>query len=197
MLLNRLRGSVVSRPPRPNLRSPRVRSIAPQTAISITALDSPPNLLREPYDLSIFYETEKRPGHCVEVCSDWIFPVCAPAIAAGLKKPADLEGELFLHDARWTEDWQQWLSVIAPELNIDASGPTFSLYSLAVQEAQNGAGVLMGHEPLVRDFLDDGSLVAPFEQAVELSRKLVIATPYPPRKGSLLEKIVRQLSIAK
>ncbi|UCH40266.1 MAG: hypothetical protein JSU67_00740 [Gammaproteobacteria bacterium] len=174
-----------------------MRSIAPQTAISITALDSPPNLLREPYDLSIFYETEKRPGHCVEVCSDWIFPVCAPAIAAGLKKPADLEGELFLHDARWTEDWQQWLSVIAPELNIDASGPTFSLYSLAVQEAQNGAGVLMGHEPLVRDFLDDGSLVAPFEQAVELSRKLVIATPYPPRKGSLLEKIVRQLSIAK
>jgi LysR family glycine cleavage system transcriptional activator len=114
-------------------------------------------------------------------------------VASRLQQPSDLEGELFLHDARWTQHWQQWLSVAVPERDIDATGPTFSLYSLALQEAQNGAGVLMGHEPLVRSSLNDGSLVAPFEQIVKLSRKLVIVTPQRPRKGSVLEKIIALL----
>ena len=175
-------------------RLPRVRAIVPETTISITALDRPPNLLREPYDLSIFFTSDDLSGYGLEVCKDTIFPVCAPVLASGLRQPADLVGQLFLHDARWTRHWQQWLAQAAPELSIDSSGPTFSLYSLALQEAQNGAGVLMGHEPLVRASLEDGSLVAPFEQTVELPRKLVIATPYPLRSGSLLEKIVQMLA---
>ena len=172
---------------------PRVRALSAQTTISITALDSPPNLLREPYDLSIFYETQKGSPHRFEIGNDSIFPVCAPSIALRLKKPADLDGELFLHDVRWTGHWRRWLDEVAPGLEIDTTGPTFSLYSLAVQEAQNGAGILMGHEQLVRDFLDEGSLAAPFTQAVELPRKLVIASPYPLREGSLLRKIVTLL----
>ncbi|MDH3762499.1 MAG: LysR substrate-binding domain-containing protein [Gammaproteobacteria bacterium] len=175
-------------------RLPRIRAIAPEARISITALDSPPNLLREPYDLSIFFASKEVSGYGVEVCKDVIFPVCSPALASRLKQPADLAAEQFLHDARWSGHWQHWLDRAAPGLGIDPTGPTFSLYSLALQEAQNGAGVLIGHEPLVRASLDDGSLIAPFEQAVELPRKLVIATPYPLRSGSLLEKIVHLLS---
>ena len=149
------------------------------------------------YDLSIFYEAEPGSPFRVEICRDSIFPVCAPVVAERLQTPANLADVVFLHDARWSDHWRLWLQAAAPELGIDASGPTFSLYSLAVQEAQNGAGVLMGHESLVRDLLDDGSLVAPFELAVELPRRLVIASPYPLRAGSLLEKIVRQLSSGK
>ncbi len=175
-------------------RLPQVRAIAAQSTISITALDHPPNLMREPYDISIFFSSDEVSGYCREVCRDRIFPVCAPSLAARLKQPKDLVGELFLHDARWTGHWQHWLSAAAPGLEIDAAGPTFSLYSLALQEAQNGAGVLIGHEPLVRGSLEDGSLVAPFEQVVELPRRLVISTPYPLRAGSLLEKIVQELS---
>jgi LysR family glycine cleavage system transcriptional activator len=175
-------------------RLPRVRAIAPETRISITALDRPPNLLREPYDLSIFFTSDEVSGYPVEVCRDVIFPVCSPALASRLKQPADLAGCQFLHDARWGGLWQRWLDEAAPGLGIDPSGPTFSLYSLALQEAQNGAGVLIGHRPLVRASLDDGSLVAPFEAEVELDSKLVIATPYPLRSASLLEKIVHMLS---
>ncbi len=175
-------------------RLPSVRAIAADTTISITALDRPPNLLREPYDLSIFFTSDEVSGYNVEVCRDIIFPVCSPALAVRLKQPADLAAEQFLHDTRWTGHWQHWLDEAAPGLGIDPTGPTFSLYSLALQEAQNGAGVLIGHESLVRAGLDDGSLIAPFEQKVEMQRKLVIATPYPLRSGSLLEKIVNLLS---
>ncbi|MCP4332605.1 MAG: LysR family transcriptional regulator [Gammaproteobacteria bacterium] len=175
-------------------RLPGLREIETDTTISITALDRAPNLLREPYDLSIFFIEDGHSEYSVEVCSDIIFPVCAPAIAARLLRPEDLASELFLHDSRWSGDWQLWLSDVVPGLHIDSSGSTFSLYSLALQEAQNGAGILMGHEPLVRSSLADGSLIAPFKQVFELSRKLVVSTPYPLRKGTLLEKIVTQLS---
>ncbi len=172
-------------------RLPAVRALVPQTTISITALDHPPNLLREPFDLSIFF-VEGEPGeNQIEICRDVIFPVCAPKLASSLRSPADLGGQIFLHDARWTRHWSLWLEAVRED--IDPSGPTFSLYSLALQEAENGAGLLMGHEPLVRASLDAGKLVAPFEQVLELQRRLVIETPLALRKGSPLQVIVAAL----
>lgn len=172
-------------------RLPAVRALVPQTTISITALDHPPNLLREPFDLSIFF-VEGEPGeNQIEISRDLIFPVCAPEMASRLRSPADLAGETFLHDARWTRHWSMWLDAV--QLDLDPDGPTFSLYSLALQEAENGAGVLMGHEPLVRASLDGGSLVAPFEQMLELQRRLVIETPLALPRSGPLHKIVTAL----
>ncbi len=172
-------------------RLPQIRALVPQKTISITALDYPPNLLREPFDLSIFFVEGEANGHQIEICRDVIFPVCAPAMASRLKSPADLAGETFLHDARWARHWSLWLA--AAQADIDPVGPTFSLYSLALQEAENGAGLLMGHEPLVRGRIEAGSLVAPFEQKVELPRVLAIETPMRLREGSSLRQIVAAL----
>ena len=46
----------------------------------------------------------------------------------------------------------------------------------------------------LRDSLADGSLVAPFDQVVELQTKLVMVTPYRARKGSVMETIIGLLS---
>ncbi len=173
-------------------RLPAVRALLPQTTISITALDYPPNLLREPYDLSIFFSEGEIGDNQVEICRDRIFPVCAPDLAPRLRSPADLAGQTFLHDARWTRHWSLWLHAAGVE--IDPIGPTFSLYSLALQEAENGAGLLMGHEALVRASLDAGSLVKPFDEVVELPRGLVIETPMALRENSPLQRIVAALS---
>ena len=173
-------------------RLPAVRALLPQTTISITALDYPPNLLREPYDLSIFFSEGEIGDNQVEICRDRIFPVCAPDLAPRLRSPADLAGQTFLHDARWTRHWSLWLETAG--VKIDPVGPTFSLYSLALQEAENGAGLLMGHEVLVRASLDAGSLVKPFDEVVELPRGLVIETPMALRENSPLQRIVAALS---
>jgi len=175
-------------------RLPQIRAIDPLTTISITALDRPPNLLREPYDLSLFFCAEKQPGNGNELCRDKIFPVCAPSMASRLKQPSDLRGLLFLHDARWINDWQSWLNQVAPGHGIDTSGPSFSLYSLAQQEAENGAGILIGHEILVQDSLRKGSLVAPFGESLEIDQTLMCATPAPARPDSVIEKIIRKLA---
>ena len=174
-------------------RLPDIRAIDPDTTISITALDHPPNLAREPYDLSIFFREPGEFEHGVEVCRDAIFPVCAPSMAASLGEPGDLAGLLFLHDVSMTDDWRQWLDYAVPEQHVNTSGPTFSLYSLALQEVENGAGIIIGHEPLVRASLRKGSLVAPFPERLVISRRLVIETPAPVRETSLIDKIIVRL----
>lgn len=55
-----------------------------------------------------------------------------------------------------------------PEQDFVARGPGFSLYSIAVQQALLGAGVLIGRRSLVQPYLDTGELVAPLKQSVPL-----------------------------
>ena len=174
-------------------RLPAARASLPHITISITALDTPPNLLREPFDLSLFLVAGETRGHTVDLCRDRILPVCAPALAQRLRDPADLQDCRFLHDTHFSDDWPAWLATAAPGLALDTRGAQFSLYSLALQEAQNGAGVLMGHEPLVRAALDDGSLVAPFAESIEVDRSLTLATPAKPRAGSAVAALVEYL----
>ena len=97
-------------------RLPQVRAIAAHSTISITALDHPPNLMREPYDISIFFSSDEVSGYCREVCKDRIFPVCAPSVAARLKQPEDLVGELFLNDASWR--YTSAFTRLSPSVNV-------------------------------------------------------------------------------
>ncbi|AMY67461.1 hypothetical protein [Frigidibacter mobilis] len=65
-------------------RLPAIRAALPGVTISITALERPPNLKRAPYDLSLFFRT---PDLGRQVASDVVFPVCAPHLAEGLRRP--------------------------------------------------------------------------------------------------------------
>lgn len=171
-------------------RLPALRKAAPDIAISITALEAPPNLKRVPFDLSIFY----RPaGEGQAVDEDVIFPVCAPAVAKALRVPADLREVTCLTDAVWASDWSNWLKRAAPGLNVAPRGPVFSLYALAVAEAVNGAGVLMGHEALIRAELKSGRLVAPFDVRVTLKRALTVTASTKPQRGSATERVIALL----
>jgi LysR family glycine cleavage system transcriptional activator len=157
--------------------SPRLqalRSAAPDVTISVFAVETLPNLRREPFDLTIFIEDLPGDPDAIEICKEVIFPVCAPHLAARLREPADLAGMTFLHDASWSDDWNRWMRTACPAKSIDTSGPVYSLYSLAVEEAKNGAGVLIAHESLLQPYLDSGALVAPFDGRVPLNRRLSV-----------------------
>lgn len=103
-----------------------------------------------------------------------IFPVCTAEIASRLKTPADLAHETLLYDALWADDWAFWMDHAAPNQTPPHSGPSFSLYSIAVEEAKNGAGVLMGHETLVEQHIKNGTLVAPFKDKIASQKSLNI-----------------------
>ncbi|MDP2493205.1 LysR substrate-binding domain-containing protein [Shimia thalassica] len=149
-------------------RLPELRAMMPEIEISVTALEQAPNLAREPFDLALFYGANADQ----DIVRDRIFPVCTPALGRKVTSVADLKGVPCLSDAVWADDWALWLRTKAPQEDVIPRGPVYSLYALAVEEALNGAGVLMAHEALVQRHLESGALIAPFEGAVETGQTL-------------------------
>jgi LysR family glycine cleavage system transcriptional activator len=94
-----------------------------------------------------------------------LVPVCAPRIAAGLKRPTDLKGPSLLRVAHASEDWPLWLKA-AGVARVSARGPEFDHYGQALQAAVDGLGIAMGIRPYIDDDLAAGRLVAPFALTV-------------------------------
>jgi DNA-binding transcriptional LysR family regulator len=149
-------------------RLPQLRAALPNTEISITALEQPPNLKRTPYDLCLFFDADRGDV----LAEDVIFPVCTPQLAARLRSPQALTDHPCLFDTTWEGDWHHWLASAAPQHQITPRGPLYSLYALAVEEALNGAGILIGHQALLAPHLASGRLVAPFAHRAQLPRAL-------------------------
>ena len=164
-------------------RLPALRAAAPEISVSITAMEAPPNLKRSQHDLSLFpAETGGR-----LLAADELLPVCSPQLAARLKNVADLATVPCLSDSAWASDWAVWLHAAGERLAV--RGPVFSLYALAVEEAVNGAGVLMGHRPLVAGHLTSGALVAPFPQRVTLPSGLRLWLARPMMPGNAVARV--------
>src|SRR5580704_11349802 len=94
-----------------------------------------------------------------------LLPVCAPRLAAQLKRPGDLRGPNLLRVAHAAEDWPLWLKAAAVA-RVTARGTEFQFYGQAQQAAADGLGVAMGIRPYIDDDLAAGRLVAPFALSV-------------------------------
>jgi LysR family transcriptional regulator, glycine cleavage system transcriptional activator len=94
-----------------------------------------------------------------------LLPVCAPRLAAQLKRASDLRGPSLLRVSHASEDWPLWLKA-AGVARVTARGPEFQYYGHALQAAADGLGVAMGIRPYIDDDLAAGRLVAPFALTV-------------------------------
>jgi LysR family transcriptional regulator, glycine cleavage system transcriptional activator len=99
-----------------------------------------------------------------------LLPVCAPRLAAQLKRPSDLRGPGLLRVAHAAEDWPLWLKA-AGVARVNARGPEFEFYGQAQQAAADGLGIAMGIRPYIDDDLAAGRLVAPFALSVPKSMR--------------------------
>ncbi len=147
----------------------RLRAALGHRQISVTALETPPNLMRESYDLSIFFQSGDIG---TRLAPDLIFPVCAPKLAERIKTPEDLKEQTLLHDASWAGDWRYWAETSRLDLPNADLGPRYSLYALVLSEAKAGAGVAMGHLALVKEDLAEGSLVRPLQRADAFAERM-------------------------
>lgn len=169
-------------------RLPAIRSRFPDQKLSVTAMESAPNLRREIFDISVFLDQPKGHNDEYVLSEDMIFPVCSPEIAKRLKSPRDLLGEVWLYDSKWPDDWAIWMQSAAPKLSHKQEGPQYSLYNIALEEAKNGAGVLIGHQVLVQSMLKNGDIVAPFKKRVPSGKSLILeVAKSEPINGTLQE----------
>ncbi len=165
-------------------RMAAIRAALPGVEISISALETRPNLRREMFDLSLFLDRPRGGRFESVLVEDRIYPVCAPALARGIAGPQDLGQYPMIHDTAWPDDWALWAGKAGsgPEPR-PGPGPGHSLYSLAVDEAKAGAGVLIGHDPLVAAIVAAGRLAALSPSVPSgLSLNLEIA-PHQPADG--------------
>lgn len=159
--------------------SPRLKAVQtafPGLQISVSAMEQAPDPRREPHDLALFYlPPELTPADTLTLGADTLLPVCAPMLAARIEGLDDLRNVPLLHDAVWREDWRRWLAFAGGVGKVDPTrGPSFSLYSLALDAALAGSGVLMGRMSLIEPHLRAGRLVAPFPQAMPTGDALTL-----------------------
>jgi LysR family glycine cleavage system transcriptional activator len=173
-------------------RLPGLRDALPGLDVSLSAVETPPNLKRAPFDLCAFF-TDRPPAGARVVGEDSILPVCAPSLAANLRTPDDLLNQVCLTDTAWEEDWKVWADVAMPGRPFVPRGPRYSLYALGVAQAASGAGILMGHRLLIARQLRDGTLVAPFGLEVSLGRVLALWR-YGGASTAITLKIMKELA---
>lgn len=175
-------------------RLPTVRKALPLIEISVTALESQPNMQREIFDLTLFYETAPPSPNAIALEQDVLFPVATPDLARQLQSIDDLPSHTLLRDAAWPDDWANWIKAAGGNPVQNMSGPIYSLYGLALEEAKNGAGILLGHKALVEGALASGDLVAPFGYQLKTNRTLYATPSQAITRNSPLNAILSALS---
>jgi len=95
-----------------------------------------------------------------------LVPVCAPALAAALRTPADLAGTTLLHVVEVSEDWATWARLAGVEGADLERGLRFDTVNMALESAARGLGVAIGRLPLAGPDIAAGRLVPLFGPAV-------------------------------
>lgn len=173
-------------------RIQRFVALTPDTGLALTAVNSPPALIQNEFDVVFWYGEETAAGsRSVPLCDNEIFPVCSPSIvhgAAPLREPADLRRYTLFDSVEDRPGWHDWFkSAGLPE--IDGTRYMNFTPKLFMQQAV-GAGLgigltrtLLAAEPLAR-----GELVCPFGPAVPVrsTYHLLLAAAPPQRRDLAL-----------
>ena len=99
-----------------------------------------------------------------DVVTEWIGPVCSPAYLSGLRllTAADLERARLMVSRTRPDAWVDWLRCCRrDELGPVRVDESFEHFYLLIQAAKCGLGMANVPRMLVRDDLDNGTLVAP------------------------------------
>lgn len=167
----------------------KIRSHFPQLKFSVTAMEKPPSLRRDLFDMTLFFGTANASDTCITLAKDEITPVAAPALASSICQAEDLAAATRLQDRTWQQDWPNWCAASGLEIDDPTDGPGYSLYSLAVEEAKSGAGVLMGHLCLLGSALNSGALVPLGLTKATTGRALILTLPDIKSRRPVLENI--------
>lgn len=126
------------------------------------------------YDVALRYDAAHPPDcELMELFRDELFPVVSPKLAqrVPLRVPQDLFALTALYDTYWEADWGLWLEAQGLQVPGRWRGLYFTLYTMAVDAAVAGQGVLIGHTPLIRDELHRGELIVPFASRVTSAKR--------------------------
>jgi LysR family glycine cleavage system transcriptional activator len=133
-------------------------------------------------DAAIRYGRGQWPGlEATWLIADELFPVCSPALLIGerpLRHPKDLAQHVLLHTTSYSDDWRLWMTAAGVPIHAGAThGLTFDLFFMTVQAAIDGLGVAVGRTTYVKDDIENGRLVVPFDIALPADAGFYLVSP--------------------
>ena len=145
----------------------------PKIEVLLTASLDPVDFYKEDIDAAIRLGSGEWPNCTCYVLSDnQLAPVCSPSLlqhGPGLQTPADIANYTMLHSIARLEDWRYWLEACDVSREVDAhAGMTYQSSSMVYAAAVGGQGIAMAQLFLVSKDLQDGTLIRPFEQVVDM-----------------------------
>lgn len=118
-------------------------------------------LLNGEADIGLRYGEEEWPGLLAwKLFEERVFPVCAPALAADLRTPADLDAAPLLRHPLLS--WSRWFAAAGLRRPEPAAGPVYEDALLMLEGAAAGHGVALMAATLAAPYLESGRLVRPF-----------------------------------
>ncbi|HEX4765167.1 MAG TPA: LysR substrate-binding domain-containing protein [Lichenihabitans sp.] len=150
----------------------------PDAHVRLVGTETEPRLGADGTDFRLSYGDQARAfEHRIELFTDWVVPVCSPALAQRIDQPADLL-RLPLLTIDWDPEhrappgWAVWAALVGVPFRAAPTHLVFSLSSAAIDAAVEGRGCVMAQVALITDELASGRLVAPFD------RRLTLPEPY-------------------
>ncbi|WP_174874230.1 transcriptional regulator GcvA [Vogesella oryzae] len=141
----------------------------PDIDLHLVTSDRDISRLEAPFDIAIRRGPGDWPGHIAKpFMKEWELPLCSPALLAAnpIHSAADLARHTLLYADTRPTAWQRWFTLAGvPDLK-PASSLHFDRFSLALQAAIDGVGVVLGPLPMARQAIDSGKLLAPLAAPV-------------------------------
>ncbi|MFQ6005109.1 MAG: transcriptional regulator GcvA [Woeseia sp.] len=166
-----------------NWLSPRLEDFRrrhPDIELDLKHSNAAVDFEREDIDLAVTYGPGDWPGLVADpVLVLDFFPVCCPACMEGDYPLTDIENlghHTLLHDADH-RNWTDWLS-LAGLTDIDPKrGTVVDDTNVLIQAAINGLGVALGSSVFVKDHLESGRLVKPFDPVLHSDFAYYVVCP--------------------
>lgn len=150
-------------------RLPAFEARHPHIELRVQTHNNKLDLATETVDAAIrFGDGAWRSVEAVALQAAPLSPLCTPALAATLQRPADLQRCTLLRSYR-TDEWPAWARA-AGVPGLHARGPQFDSSVLMVQAAQAGAGVALAPPAMFERELAAGRLARPFAAEVDAGR---------------------------
>lgn len=149
-----------------------------EVSLDAEARLTPPLWMPNRARLSLRYGQGPWPGVTSQrLFEDTLFPVCSPTLLTQehIHDPADLLAQTLLtvdwcsHAGHPIPSWQDWFKNAGVAIKKLPHQRQYSLYSLALDQAMAGQGVVLASYPLVADRLASGVLVRPFGEQYPLA----------------------------
>jgi DNA-binding transcriptional LysR family regulator len=133
----------------------------PGMEVQIAADTSYTRFTNDEFDADIVYGASDRDGLISHsLGQETIQPLCTPEIAARIKEPSDLVGEVLISSTLKSVQWGQWLRANDVE-GWGGSTMRFDRSFMALSAATDGLGICLDSRLLAERELASGRLVAP------------------------------------